>query len=73
MGAGQGLRKHLQGRMPVVRSAGPGVEAVGDAVELLLAEHTEVGALVARRALVDPLLPVSDFAAIDWSTLELDL
>ena len=38
MRAGQGLREHLQRGMPVVCSAWPGVQAVGDAVELVLAE-----------------------------------
>lgn len=33
MGAGQGLHKNLQQGMPVVRSARPSVQAVGDAIE----------------------------------------
>ena len=42
MGACQGLREHLQRCVPVMRSARPGVEALGDAIELFLAEYAEV-------------------------------
>lgn len=45
MRAGQGLREHLERGMPVVWRARPGVEAVGDAVEFILAEDAKVGAL----------------------------
>jgi hypothetical protein len=42
--AGQGLRELLQRGMPVVRRVRHG-QAIGDAVELVLAEDAEVGAL----------------------------
>ena len=45
MGACQGLREHFRRGVPVVRSARPGVEAVGDAIEFFLAEDAEVCAL----------------------------
>jgi len=43
--AGRGLREHLQRGMSVVRSAGPRVQAIGDAIEIFLAEDAEVRAL----------------------------
>ncbi len=62
MRVGQCLREHFQRGLPVVRSAGPGVQTVGDGVELVLAEDAEVGA--PRQVLADETIGVLAGAAL---------
>ena len=65
MRTGQGLREHLQRRMPIVRSARPVVEAVGDGLEFVLAVDRQVGAL--GQVLTKQAIFVLEGAALPWA------